>query len=471
MSKNDSAQETCEYESDDSSSSEKLYIDLIPDEDIKEYDLTNDSDQPENIDAENQIQTSFIHLPSEIILRIIYELILLEKPNLPKTAVISLPLTCRTLCRFSKDHILWEHVFCKEYDILARKRRFKICNFRKIYYRRSRTNIDMMNSSLLQLEGCNIGQTSPSESIIGNVLDVLTSLWILVSENDGKNTKKLSDFKASEFCFRVFLSLYNRMDTSLKHLACVFISLKIISILLAYGFDPKLHETIVEQMSLILRERVINWNPNDDSILPMLECHALHIYFSYCARDDCKKPMLPSSFAFDSRKADKWLQWTDMVDIYGSNKILFCLRNDAYDWPNGPPSLWTGLCTNETISAVEKLIVLDLVFYENNENIDLPYDDFEGIEDVDKPYNDHTFNYIFKGDLMDDSGKKNQVEGESCVIDKGRRVKFKCASHPENGDKKSHFCGFMTAFGIIGRYWDDDAAVDRSGFFWIWEWI
>lgn len=52
---------------------------------------------------------------------------------------------------------------------------------------------------------------------------------------DGKNLKKLTGLEAPEFCCKIFNLLFADMDSSLKHLACVFISLKIISMMLAYG--------------------------------------------------------------------------------------------------------------------------------------------------------------------------------------------------------------------------------------------
>lgn len=139
----------------------------------------------------NRISSSKLNLctlPTEILLRILYELIVSENPYPPKTAVLSLPLVSRALYKLANDRIIWEQVFLSEYDTSARKRRFSVCNFRKIYYRRSLLNADLMNSSLDGLENC-LKNKSLSEKeqqkVLDRVLDVLTRLWVLVSE-DGK---------------------------------------------------------------------------------------------------------------------------------------------------------------------------------------------------------------------------------------------------------------------------------------------
>src|SRR4051794_2494683 len=129
------------------------------------------------------VKSNLCSLPTEILLRILYELILSEKPNSPKTAVISLPLVCKLLYKLSHDRVIWEQVFIDDYDVFARKRRFIFCNFRKIFYRRSRLNIEKMNSNVQMLANYYINDLSPSESILDNVLDELTCLWVLVSEN------------------------------------------------------------------------------------------------------------------------------------------------------------------------------------------------------------------------------------------------------------------------------------------------
>jgi hypothetical protein len=136
-----------------------------------------------DITSTANVKPNLCSLPTEILLRILYELILSEKPNSPKTAVISLPLVCKLLYKLSNDRVIWEQVFIDDYDAVARKRRFIFCNFKKIFYRRSRLNIEKMNSSIQMLENFHINDLSPSESILDNVLDKLTCLWVLVSEN------------------------------------------------------------------------------------------------------------------------------------------------------------------------------------------------------------------------------------------------------------------------------------------------
>lgn len=73
-----------------------------------------------------------------------------------------------------------------------------------------------------------------------------------------------------------------------------------------------------------LRERILNWDPTKDAVFPMLDCHALHIYLACGACDDYK--ILPESLIFDARKSDKWLQWTDMVDVRIINICNFMLN-------------------------------------------------------------------------------------------------------------------------------------------------
>ena len=76
-----------------------------------------------------------------------------------------------------------------DYDVDARKRRFVFCNFRKNFYRRSYLNTEKMCSSVQMLENfCSfdlspISPISSIESVLDNVLDKLTCLWVLVSEN------------------------------------------------------------------------------------------------------------------------------------------------------------------------------------------------------------------------------------------------------------------------------------------------
>ncbi|GBB89845.1 hypothetical protein RclHR1_16680004 [Rhizophagus clarus] len=398
-------------------------------------------------------------LPMEILLKILYELILLEKLNSPKTAVISLPLVCKLFYKLSHDRVIWEQVFMNDYDVDARKRRFIICNFRKIFYRRTNLNIERMYSSVQMLENFYNDDLSPSESIMDNILDQLTCLWVLISENDGKNLKKLTELEAPEFCCGIFNLLFAEMDSSLKHLACVFISLKIISMMLAYGV--KSYSYIVKTMVDKLRERILNWDPTKDAVFPMLDCHALHIYLACGARDDYK--ILPESSIFDARKSDKWLQWTDMVDVYSSNKILWCLRNDGYDWPCCPPKRWKGLCIDPTLTIVEKILKMDLIFTEIE--IDKEDDDASGdyLDDDEGTYHDNSLYYNLEGILTDDTGTSYYMEGESFPIDKGRRVNFE---YKNNNNEK--FYGFMTAYGIIGRYRKSGENVKNAGFFWIW---
>ncbi|EXX61042.1 hypothetical protein RhiirA5_394355 [Rhizophagus irregularis] len=402
-------------------------------------------------------------LPTEILLKILYELILLEKLNPPKTAVIFLPLVCKLFYKLSHDTVIWEQVFINDYDVDARKRRFNFCNFRKIFYRRSNLNIEKMYSSVQTLENFYLDDLSPSESVLDNILDELTCLWVLVSENDGKNLKKLTELEAPEFCCRVFNLLFADMDSSLKHLACVFISLKIISMMLAYGV--KSYSSIVKTMVDKLRERILNWDPTKDAVFPMLDCHALHIYLACGARDDYK--ILPESLIFDARKSDKWLQWTDMVDVYSSNKILWCLRNDGYDWPFCPPNRWKGLCIDPTLTVVEKILKMDLTFTE----VEIDKGDGDAfsdyLDDDEGTYQDNSLHYNLEGVLTDDMGTSYYTEGESFPVDKGRRVNF---VYKDNKDDNVlvKFCGFMTAYGIIGRYWKSGETGKNAGFFWIW---
>ncbi|CAG8793827.1 41528_t:CDS:2, partial [Gigaspora margarita] len=408
----------------------------------------------------SSIDLNLCSLPTEILLRIFYELILSESPNPPKTAITSLPLVCKIFYRLSHDRIVWEQVFISEYDVSARKRRFVTCNFRKIFFQRSQLNVDIMDSSLHTLESCFINDLPQNESTLNNILNALTCLWVLVSENDGRNSKKLLEMRAPEFCSQVFHLLYADMDSSLKHLACIFISIKIISMLLVFGLGP--FDNIVECMAVKLRGRVIRWDPNNDAVFPMLDCHVLHIYLLYFASEE-RKPIIPESNMFDSRKCDKWLQWTHMVDVYSSNKILWCLRNDNYDWPKDPQRYWTGLVTDSEISSIEKLLLGEFNFMELEVVAEHSEEGFEYlVEKVDTNYVDNAKYYILDGSLTDDNGKEFLIEGESIPIDKGRRVNFVA-------NKVWKFCGFMTAFGIIGRCWLNGVNIDSAGFFWLWE--
>jgi hypothetical protein len=81
----------------------------------------------------------------------------------------------------------------------------------------------------------------------------------------------------------------------------------------------------MEKMAGKLRERILNWDPTKDAVFPMLDCHALHIYLANKVHDNFKKPIPPESLVFDARKSDKWLQWTDMVDV--CNIIYFFISN------------------------------------------------------------------------------------------------------------------------------------------------
>ncbi|CAG8500319.1 942_t:CDS:2 [Cetraspora pellucida] len=355
------------------------------------------------------IDLNLCSLPTEILLRILYELILSESPNPPKTAVTSLPLVCKIFYKLSHDRIVWEQVFMSEYDVSARKRRFVTCNFRKIFFQRSQLNVDTIDSSLHALESYSINDLSQNESTLNNVLNALTCLWVLVSEN---------------------------------------------------GLGP--FDSIIERIAAKLRGRVIRWDPNNDVVFPMLDCHALHIYLLYFANEE-RKPTIPESNIFDSRKCDKWLQWTHMVDIYSSNKILWCLRNDGYDWAKSPQRYWTGLVSDSEILTVEKLLLGDFNFMELEVVAEHSEEGFEYlVEKVDSNYVDNAKYYILDGSLTDDNGKEFIIEGESIPIDKGRRVNFV-------GNKVWNFCGFMTAFGIIGRCWINGVNIENAGFFWLWE--
>ncbi|CAG8551550.1 6211_t:CDS:2, partial [Scutellospora calospora] len=355
-------------------------------------------------------------LPTEVLLKILYELILSEYPNPPKTAVTSLPLVCKIFYKLSNDRIVWEQVFMSEYDISARKRRFVTSNFRKIFFQRSQLNVDNMDSSLFALENCSINDLSINESTLNNILNALTCLWVLVSENDGRNSKKLLEMRAPEFCSQVFHLLYADMDSTLKHLACIFISIKIISMLLVFGLGP--FDSIIESIAVKLRGRVIRWLPNNDAVFPMLDCHALHIYLLYFSYEE-RKPIVPESCIFDSRKCDKWLQWTHMVDVYSSNKILWCLRNDGYDWPKSPQKYWTGLITDKEILSIERLLLGDFNFRELEVVSEHSEVGFEYIvERTDPNYVDNAKYYILDGSMTDDTGKEFFIEGESIPIDK-----------------------------------------------------
>ncbi|CAG8539225.1 9711_t:CDS:2 [Diversispora eburnea] len=334
-----------------------------------------------DLKLKNQISSkiSLCTLPTEILLRILYELIISESPNPPKTAILSFPLVCRVLYKLSSDRIIWEQVFLSEYDVSARKRRFSVCNSRKIYYRRSLLNVDQMNSSLDALENSLKNKLLPEkeeQKVIDNVLEVLTRLWVLVSE-----------------------------DGNLQQ------------------------EEIVKNVAIKLRERVLNWDPNKHAVFPMFDCHALHIYLRYITKDE-KKPLDPDSRLFDSRKSDEKLQWTDMVDVYSSNKILWCLRNDGYDFPYGPPRYWTGL-------------YVDKCTYKDN------------------------LSYIIEGTLTDDSGKSFHIEGFSVPIDNGRRVSFRYVDNTKtigtnNEYKVWNYYGYLTAYGIIGKCWPDGMIVENA---------
>ncbi|RIA95988.1 hypothetical protein C1645_756102 [Glomus cerebriforme] len=408
--------------------------------------------------SSSNVKPNLCSLPTEILLKILYELILSENSNSPKTAVISLPLVCKLFYKLSHDRVVWEQVFINDYDVDARKRRFIFCNFRKIFYRRSKLNIEKMDSSIQVLENFHFNDLSPSELSLDNVLDELTCLWVLVSENDGRNLKKLTELEAPEFCCKIFNLLFADMDSSLKHLACVFISLKIISMMLAYG--TKSYTSIVKTMVDKLHDRILNWDPTKDAVFPMLDCHALHIYLACGARDDFK--IVPESLIFDARKSDKWLQWTDMVDVYSSNKILWCLRNDGYDWPSCPPKRWKGLCIDPALTIVEEILKMEITFTEIEIDDERDDDTFsDDLEDDEGTYHDNSSYYIMEGVLTDDTGTSYYLEGKSFPVDKGRRVNFE---FKDNG-MLVKFYGFMTAFGITGRYWRTS---ENAGFFWMW---
>ncbi|CAG8504552.1 1548_t:CDS:2 [Acaulospora morrowiae] len=366
-------------------------------------------------ESRNHVSTrsNLCSLPTEILLRIFYELILSESSKPPKTAILSLPLVCKILYRLSHDRVVWEKAFMSEYDVSARKRRFAACNFRKLYYRRSSLNVEQMDGCLFALENCLVNQL-PQHETLDNVLDILTCLWVLVSEDDERNSSKLKFLRAPEFCASVFHLLYADLDL-IKSLACICIAIKIISMMLTYGTFPC--EEIVESMASKLRERVLNWNPSKDAVFPMFYCHALHIYLRCIAKDE-KKPMDPDSRLFDSRKSDKCL----LVDVYSSNKILWCLRNDGYDWPYRPPRYWTGLCMDGDILIVEKLLLGDINFMELQIVEEHNEEEFnEDLGDIGNAHRDTTSCYLIDGTLTDDSGKTFHIEGTSIPIDKGRR--------------------------------------------------
>ncbi|CAG8716604.1 12642_t:CDS:1, partial [Cetraspora pellucida] len=149
--------------------------------------------------------------------------------------------------------------------------------------------------------------------------------------------------------------------------------------------------------------------------------------------------------------------------IYSSNKILWCLRNDGYDWPKSPQRYWTGLVSDSEILTVEKLLLGDFNFMELEVVAEHNEEGYEYlVEKVDSNYVDNAKYYILDGLLTDDNGKEFIIEGESIPIDKGRRVNFV-------GNKVWNFCGFMTAFGIIGRCWINGVNIENAGFFWLWE--
>jgi hypothetical protein len=82
-------------------------------------------------------------------------------------------------------------------------------------------------------------------------------------------------------------------------------------------------------------------------------------------------------------------------------------------------------------------------------------------------YHDNSLYYNLEGVLTDDTGTSYYVEGESFPVDKGRRVNFECKDNKDDSILVK-FCGFMTAYGIIGRYWKTGETSKNAGFFWIW---
>lgn len=165
-----------------------------------------------------------------------------------------------------------------------------------------------------------------------------------------------------------------------------------------------------------------------------------------------------------------------ITKVYSSNKILWCLRNDGYDFPYGPPKYWTGLCTDNEKLVVDKFLLVDFDFVElqvvEEHNEDEEYN--EDFEDVDKCTYKDNLSYIIEGTLTDDSGKSFHIEGISIPIDNGRRISFRYVDNTKtiginNECLVWNYYGYLTAFGIIGKCWPDGTIVENASFFWLWE--
>ncbi|CAG8565369.1 9510_t:CDS:2 [Ambispora gerdemannii] len=389
-------------------------------------------------------------LPTEILLLILHKVILSE--NRPKTAILSLPLTCKTLFKISHDPVVWEKLFSDQYDVLARKRRFRICNFRKIYYRRSKLSTSFMNSSLFRIE----------PQYVDSVLEVLTN---------GRNTKKLVDLCAADFCIQVYQRLHSWADLSLKHFTSVLLTIKVISYLLTQDI-PSL-DIIVGSMAAEFHDRVLTWDPTKDSANNTLYTHALHI----CLRNENKEFVAPyfspCSLVFESRKNDEWMLWIeDMLDMFSTNKILWCMRNDAYDTPM--PNYWIGFSTNSQMTRITNLLLLDLNFtiIDNDHHYNSLLQPRNYFTSSSSPISNNDVlatSFFIEGQLTYDSGEEIAVIGECLPLDKSRRVSFQYLNQNLKGEVWE-FCGYYVAtFGVVGKCWNEFSSIDQAEFFWIWK--
>lgn len=110
---------------------------------------------------------------------------------------------------------------------------------------------------------------------------------------------------------------------------------------------------------------------------------------------------------------------------------------------------------------------MDLTFteVEIDKGNDDAFNDY--LDDDEETYRDNSLYYNLEGVLTDDTGTSYYTEGGSFPVDKGRRVNFE---YKDNKDDNIlvKFCGFMTAYGIIGRYCKTGEIGKNFGFFWIW---
>ncbi|CAG8481988.1 5161_t:CDS:2 [Ambispora leptoticha] len=390
---------------------------------------TTDKDSQPDSEADNLTESNtpspnpvgLCSLPTEILLLILHKVILSE--NRPKTAILSLPLTCKTLFKISRDPIVWEKLFSDEYDVIARKRRV---------------------------------------------------------QNYGRNTKKLVDLCAADFCIQVYQRLHSWADLSLKHFTSVLLTIKVISYMLTQDI-PSL-DLIVGSMAAEFYDRMRNWDPTKDSVNNILYTHALHI----CLRNENKELVAPyfspCSYVFEPRKNDEWMLWVeDMLDLFSTNKVLWCMRNDAYD--THMPNYWYGFSMNSQMTKITNLLLLDLNFIIINNHHQHHYDALlqprnyftsstssSSMSNYNSGNND-TFatSFFIHGQLTYDSGEEIEVVGECWPVDKGRRVSF----HYFNPNMKGElweFCGYYVAtFGIVGKCWRRFSSVDQAEFFWIWK--